>query len=59
MGLFGVRKVKILYFTEYYLPMGRYYLSESKIPNTAQPNMTSICSTGDSSAPDTDIGAFG
>ncbi|PLW20977.1 hypothetical protein PCANC_11252 [Puccinia coronata f. sp. avenae] len=46
-GLFGARKVKILYVTENYLPMGRYYLKESKIADTAQPNMTTICSTGD------------
>jgi hypothetical protein len=37
--------------------MGRYYLKESEIADTAQPNMTTICSTGDS-APDTDTGVF-
>ncbi|PLW47396.1 hypothetical protein PCANC_05841 [Puccinia coronata f. sp. avenae] len=35
--------------------MGRYYLKESEIADTAQPNMTTICSTGDL-APDTDTG---
>ncbi|PLW49096.1 hypothetical protein PCANC_12165 [Puccinia coronata f. sp. avenae] len=48
LGLFGTRELKISHFTENYLPMGRYYLEESEITNTAQPNMTSICSTGDS-----------
>ncbi|PLW42344.1 hypothetical protein PCANC_11350 [Puccinia coronata f. sp. avenae] len=47
-GPFGAREVKILYVTENYLPMGRYYLKESKISDTAQPNMSSISSTGDS-----------
>ncbi|PLW26421.1 hypothetical protein PCASD_25226 [Puccinia coronata f. sp. avenae] len=47
-GPFGACEVKILYVTENYLPMGRYYLKESKIADTAQPNMSSISSTGDS-----------
>ncbi|PLW56682.1 hypothetical protein PCANC_05123 [Puccinia coronata f. sp. avenae] len=47
-GPFGAPEVKILYVTENYLPMGRYYLKESKISDTAQPNMSSISSTGDS-----------
>ncbi|PLW51200.1 hypothetical protein PCANC_11431 [Puccinia coronata f. sp. avenae] len=46
-GPFGAREVKILHVTENYLPMGRYYLKESEIADTAQPNMTTICSTGD------------
>jgi hypothetical protein len=32
----------------------RYYLEESEILNAAQPNMTGICSAGDSLAPDRD-----
>jgi hypothetical protein len=45
-GLFGARELKILDFTENYLPMGRYFLKKMWAGNYSQPNMLQYLSQG-------------